>query len=167
MMGVHTHRIVFVDCHSAALLALTRAATYIDDPRLLMAIDRGLAIFAIETTNINWEGNLRKIDVVSVDWVNDADVRHTNTGFWTYHAGLMLRFFAALRASPNAALQAIAASHRERIELFEIMIRRSLSKSFTRYDDMIELRSSIFSGETNSETQPWAAIGLMERGWTR
>ena len=47
-MGVHSSRIVFVDCHSAALLALAVAAGFLSDPRLPEAIDRGLGAYCLE-----------------------------------------------------------------------------------------------------------------------
>jgi len=165
LMGVHSHRIVFVDCHSAALLALTEAARHLSDARLFKAIDKGIETFAFQTRRIDWEGEQRKLDLVVVDWVDDAGHRHVNDGFWTYQTGLMLRFFAALQRSPVPELQAIASRHRERIQLFESFVRRYLGQSVSCRDGLMELRCSILSGETNSETQPWGTIGLMERGW--
>ena len=166
MMGVHSQRIVFVDCHSAAMLALTEAANYIEDVRFAAAIDRGLGCYAIETTKIDWWDGPHKIDVMSVHWIDDHGSRHSNTGFWNYHAGLTLRFFAALNKSSNTSIRAVAARNRRRIELFEHIMRWHLTRSIHLRDGMMEIRSSILSTETNSETQPWAAIGLMERGWT-
>jgi hypothetical protein len=74
---------------------------------------------------------------------------------------LALRFFAALRNSPNADLQAIAARHRDRIELFEMVLRWQLQRSITERDDSIEIRTSMHAAETNSETQPWVMLGLL------
>ena len=165
VMGVHSHRIVFVDCHSAALLALAEAAREIEDPRFAAAIDRGLGCYCIETTRIDWHDGPHKVDVISVAWVDDHGTRHTNSGFWNFHAGLMLRLFGALRRTTDPALQAVAARHRERIGLFERIIGWHIAHSLTWHDDAVEIRSSILSTETNSETQPWAMLGLLERGW--
>lgn len=162
MMGVHSRRIVFVDCHSAALLALTEAARHIEDTRFAAAIDRGLGSYCIETTKIDWHDGPHKIDVISAAWIDDHGSRHTNAGFWNFHAGLMLRFFAALRKSADPVLQAVAARHRDRIDLFEMLIRRQIELSLTRHADAVEIRSSMLSSETNSETQPWAALGLLD-----
>src|SRR5207302_1192565 len=76
MMGVHSTRIVFVDCHSAALLALTEAARHIEDPRFAAAIDRGLGCYTIQTRSIEWIDGPHKIDVIAVDWVDDLGLRH-------------------------------------------------------------------------------------------
>jgi len=162
-MGAHTQRFVFLDCHGAALLALTEAAQYINDPRLVSAIDRGLGSYCIETAKVDWIDGLHKIDVVSANWVDDDGTRQTNNGFWNFHAGLTLRLFRALRGAPNPDLQAVVGRHHERIELFEIIMRRQIEQSITRRNDAVEIRSSILSTETNSETQPWAALGLFGR----
>jgi hypothetical protein len=165
MMGVRSQRIVFVDCHSAALLALTEAMRQIPDRRFAAAIDRGLGCYCIDTTRIDWHDGPHKVDVVSIAWVDDNGIRHWNSGFWNFHAGLMLRLFVALRNTTDPALQEVVARHRERIGLFEMIIRWHIAHSLTWHDDAVEIRSSILSTETNSETQPWAMLGLLGRGW--
>jgi len=162
MMGIHSKRFVFIDCHSAALLALTKAARYIDDSRLAAVIDRGLGSYCIETTKIDWIDGPHKADVVAASWVDDQGVRLTNNAFWNYQVGLTLRFFAALRNSPDSRLRKIAARHRDRMELCEMIMLRQIEKSLSRYDGAIEIRTSVLSAETNSETQPWATLGLLD-----
>ena len=85
----------------------------------------------------------------------------TVTWFWNYHAGLTLRLFMALRRSPAPAVQTVYQRHRDRIELLEMIIRHQIQRSVSWRGDAIEIRSSTLSGETNSETQPWTALGLM------
>jgi hypothetical protein len=165
MMGVHSQRIVFVDCHSAALLALVEAMRHIPDPRFAAAIDRGLGCYCIDTTRIDWHDGPHKADVVSVAWVDDDGIRRWNSGFWNFQTGLMLRLFGALRNTTDPALQEIVARHRERIGLFEMIIRWHIARSLTWHEDAVEIRSSMLSTETNSETQPWAVLGLLGRGW--
>jgi len=58
-------------------------------------------------------------------------------------------------------VQAIAARHADRIALFEAILRRQLAKSATEREQCVEIRTSVLSGETNSETQPWAMLGLV------
>jgi hypothetical protein len=165
MMGAHRQRSVFVDCHSAALLALTEASQHIGDSRFAAAIDRGLGCYCIETTKIDWHDGPHKIDTIAVDWIDDDGTRQTNHGYWNYHAGLTLRFFAALRRARDRDLQAVAGRHRQRIKLFEAIMRWNIQRSVSQHDDAIEIRSSVLSTETNSETQPWAMLGLLEQGW--
>jgi hypothetical protein len=158
--GMGTHRSAFVDGHSSSLLALTQAARYLPDPRLAAAIDRGLAGFCIETTSIDL-GRPVKIDVVSTSIGDAHGNRHNENSYWNFNVGLALRLFAALRNSPRAELRQIAERHRERMELFELVMRHQLMRSITERGDSIEIRTSIYSAETNSETQPWVMLGLL------
>jgi hypothetical protein len=160
-MGIAANSPVYVDCHSAALLALTHAASHLDDPRLAATIDRGLEIFTLATDAILFERKLHKADLVALSWVDAEGVRQSNHSFWNYQAGLTLRFFRALRMSPVEALQKVFMRHQERIDLLESILRRQISKSTYSHADGVEVRSSILSGETNSETQPWVLLGLL------
>ena len=76
-------------------------------------------------------------------------MRRTENGFWNFKVGLTLRFFAALRNAVDPALRAIAARHRERMELLELIMRRQLERSVTEHEDEVEIRCSALSGETN------------------
>jgi hypothetical protein len=159
-MGIAADSPVYMDCHSAALLAFTHAASHLDDPRLAAAIDRGLGIYTLATHAILFERKLHKADLVAVSWVDNAGMRQTNNSFWNYQAGLTLRFFNALRMSPDKRLQEILTRHQERIEILEYIIRRQITKSTYSHVDGVEVRSSYLSTETNSETQPWVLLGL-------
>ena len=157
----HDNRdMAYFDCQSAALLALTRAAAIVDHPAFSAAIDRGLAAYALTTCAVDLP-EPRKIDTVAVELPGGRTAGQHHTGFWNFKAGLALRFFAALRNSPAASLQAIAARHADRVELFEAMLRRQLARSIIERDQGVEIHTSVFSGETNSETQPWAMLGLV------
>jgi hypothetical protein len=158
--GIGSHRSAFVDGHSASLLALTQAMRYLPDQRIATAIDRGLASFCIETTVVNL-GRPVKIDVVSTSIGDSNGNRYNETSYWNFNVGLALRLFVALRNSPDLVLQQIAAKHRERIELLEMVMRWQLQRSITDRGDCIEIRTAVNSGETNSETQPWVMLGLL------
>jgi hypothetical protein len=144
----------YLDCLSSALLALTQAARFVADRALPLVIERGLASYCLAACDSG-------IDTVAMVVPGHRDTGRTETAFWNFKAGLTLRFFAALRNSPSPALQAIAARHGERIALFETILQRQLLKSVTERGECIELRTSVLSGETNSETQPWAMLGLL------
>jgi hypothetical protein len=158
--GIATHHAVFVDGHSASLLALTQAARCISDPRFALAIDRGLASYCSETSFVQLGDSKRKIDVLATSVGIDGRL-HTENAYWNFNVGLALRFFAALRNSPDPALQDIAVRHRDRLELFEAVLHWQLKKCITERDDCIEIRTGEFSAETNSETQPWVMLGLL------
>jgi hypothetical protein len=160
LMRLDSPRAAYVDCHSAALLALTQAARYISDPRLAAAIDRGLAGFFLETCSVD-VGGRRRIDTVSTTMIDENGTRRTENPFWNFKVGMTLRFFNALRSATDPALQAVAARHRDRIELFEIILRRQLERSITQRDDGVEIRMAEIAAETNSETQPWVMLGLL------
>ena len=130
--GIGTHRSAFVDGHSASLLALTQAARYLPDQRIPAAIDRGLASYCIETTAVDI-GRPVKIDVVSTSIGDAHGNRHTENAYWNFNVGLALRLFGALRATPDPILQQIAAEHRERIELLEMLLRWQLRRSITEH----------------------------------
>jgi hypothetical protein len=160
LMRLDSPRAAYVDCHSAALLALTRAARYISDPRLAAAIDRGLSGFFLETCRID-VGGPRKIDTVSTMMIDDHGTCRSENPFGNFKVGMTLRFFKALGDAGDPVLQAVAARHRERIELFEIILRRQLERSITERNDGIEIRIAETAAETNSETQPWVMLGLL------
>ncbi len=157
LMRLDSPRVAFVDCQSAALLALTLAAQHIDDPRFAAAIDRGLQSYCLETCR--FDGGI--VDTVAALMVDREGVRRTENGFWNFKVGLTLRFFAALRNANEPQLRAVAARHSERMELLETIMRRQLERSMTQYPDGVEIRCSALSGETNSESQPWIMLGLI------
>jgi hypothetical protein len=160
LMRLDSPRAAYVDCHSAALLALTQAARYISDPRLAAAIDRGLSGYFLETCAVD-VGGPRRVDTVSTMMIDDHGIRRNENSFWNFKVGMTLRFFNALRNATDPALQAVAARHCDRIELFEIILRRQLERSISERDDGIEIRVAETAAETNSETQPWVMMGLL------
>jgi hypothetical protein len=157
LMRMDSPRVAFVDCHSAALLALTQAARYLKDPRLAAVIDRGLVSYCLETCRYD----VGIVDTVATLMVDHDGVRRTENAFWNFKVGLTLRFFAALRGTTDPELRKVAARHRERMGLLEQIMRHQLERSVTIRDDLVELCCSPLSNETNSETQPWIMLGLM------
>jgi hypothetical protein len=160
LMRLDSPRAAYVDCHSAALLALTRAAGHIGDPRLAAAIDRGLAGYVLETCRVD-AGRPRKVDTVSTTMIDDNGICRTENPFANFKVGMTLRFFNALRKAADPALQEVAARHRDRIELFEIILRRQLERSIVERDDGVEVGIAEIISATNSETQPWVMLGLL------
>jgi hypothetical protein len=150
----------YFDCQSAALLALTRAAAIVEDPAFAAAIERGLAAYGLVTCALDLP-EPHKLDTVAIELPGGRTAGQHHTGVWNFKAGLALRFFAALRQAPVAGLQAVAARHADRIALFEAILKRQLAKSVIERDHGMEFRTSVLSGETNSETQPWAMLGLV------
>ena len=164
LMRMDSPRAAFVDCHSAALLALTQAVRYIDDSRLVETLERGLGSYSVESCNVG-AGSQHQIDTVSTHMVDRRGTRSTQNAFWNFKAGLTLRFFDALRNSPNPSLRSVALRHGERMERLEMILRQQIESSITPRENGIEIRTAVSSAETNSETQPWVMLGLFGHPW--
>src|SRR6516225_2664560 len=136
LMRLDSPRAAYVDCHSAALLALTQASRYISDPRLAAAIDRGLASYFLETCRVDADGP-REVAMVSTLMIDDQGTRRTENSFENFKAGMTLRFFNALRNATDPALQGVLARHWDRIERFEIILRRQIERSISERDGVI------------------------------
>lgn len=164
LMRMDSPRAAFVDCDSAALLALTHAARYVDDSRLVETLERGLASYFVESCTIG-AGSQYQLDTVSTQMVDRRGTRRTQNAFWNFKAGLTLRFFDALRNSPNPSLRSLALGHGERMERLDMILRQQIERSIIPRENGIEIRTAVSSGETNSETQPWVMLGLFGHPW--
>lgn len=151
----------FVDCHSAALLALIRALPVLDDASLAAPIDRALGAFQIATIAHDF-GGARKADVVLIDCPHPNGGRARFDAFWNYSAGLTLRAFKALRRAAHPALREVAARHALRMDALGGLMERQIARSLRDRDDALEIRTSHLSAEGNSETQPWVALAVIE-----
>jgi hypothetical protein len=160
VMGVEHAALPYFDCHAACLMALVRGAEALASAEWLDAIDRGLTAFCLDTQRFTFFGE-HIIDVVAVDYLAPDGMRHRLEGFWTYKVGLFLQLLSVLRASRSPHLQALWARQRDRLEILEAVARARLQRSLRRREDGIEILTSRLSRETNSETQPWAALGLL------
>jgi hypothetical protein len=164
LMRMDSPRAAFVDCHSAALLALAQAVRYVDDSRLVETLERGLASYSVESCIVD-AGSQYQLDTVSTQMVDRLGKRRTQNAFWNFKAGLTLRLFDALRNSPNPLLRSVALRHGDQMQRLDMVLRQQIEKSITLRDDGIEIRTAVSSGETNSETQPWVMLGLFGHPW--
>jgi hypothetical protein len=160
LMGQESDSLPYVDCHSSCLLALARSTVLLDEPAWLPSIDRGLAAYRLDTIKIFFLGT-QKQDVVGVDYKLPDGSRRTLDMFWNFNGGLTLRLFNALRATRHAGLRAVWERHAPRIEALELLMRHRIGQSLRPRDGAVEILSSVLSAETNSETQPWAALALI------
>ncbi len=162
LMGQRNCVSPFVDCHSAALLALVRALPVLEDPAFITSIDRGLEAFRLETMAVEL-GDMRKQDVISVHWTNEQGQRLNPHAYWNFCAGLTLRLFKLLRQSSHQATSEIYARHEHQIEIWEAVLQRQVQRSLVERDGgALEVLTARLSGEGNSETQPWVALGVVE-----
>ena len=58
-------------------------------------------------------------------------------------------------------MRGVELSHHDGECSFEAILRRQLARSVTEHEQCVEFRTSVLSRETNSETQPWAMLGLV------
>jgi hypothetical protein len=161
LMGIKSSDRPYFDCHSANLLALVRAVPILEDARFLKSIDLGLAAYRLDTVAIIFYGP-RKQDVVSVDFVDNEGKRMSLDGYWNFGPGLALRMFNALRKSSHPGIAEIYGRHRDRLDLFTMVMHRQIHRSLHSRDDILEIKTGILSAESNSETQPWVALGLID-----
>ena len=160
VMGTEQDALPFVDCHATCMMALVMGSEILNTDEWAAAIDRGLAAFCIDTQRMHFLG-VQKIDVVCVDFEDSKGNRHRPETFWNFKSGLCLQLFNALRATSSPALQAVWTHRKERTETLEAWMRARIERSFRHHADGIEVLTSVLSAETNSETQPWVALGLI------
>ena len=161
-MGRDTDSLPYVDCHSSCLLALARATDVLADDQWLLSIDLGLRAFRIDTQAINFNNTEEKQDVVTVDYLAANGKRHSMPAFWNYHIGITLRMVNAIRGSAHPGLQTLWGQHAVRFTTLEWMLRHRVEQCLRPRGDGMEIRTSTLSSETNSETQPWVAIALLD-----
>ena len=160
LMGLVTAAAPFADCHAAAILALVRALPVLDDPGLAASIDRALRAFHVQTMGIE-AIHPRKVDLVVVDYPHaDGGPRMQMHAFWNFCAALSLRAFKALHGATHPALRQVAAQHAMRLQGFESLIRTQFVQSIREAEGLLEIKTSAYAGESNSETQPWVALSL-------
>jgi hypothetical protein len=161
LMGQENDSLPYVDCHSSCLLALAKSTVLLDEPAWLASIDRGLEAYRVDTIKLFFLG-WQKQDVVGVDYRLPDGSRRTLDMFWNFNAGLTLRLFNTLRATRHAGLREVWERHAPRIEALELLMRHRVAHSLRSRDGTIEILSSMLSAETNSETQPWVALALID-----
>ncbi len=161
-MGREADSRPYVDCHSACLLALARATNVLGEDSWLVSIDRSLAAYRVDTQAISFNFAEHKQDLVCVDYLAADGVRHAMPAFWNYHIGITLRMLNEVRASARHGLQTVWARHRDRFVVLEWLLRRRVEECLRSRDGTTEIRTSVLSSETNSETQPWVAIALLD-----
>ena len=161
-MGRDADSLPYVDCHSSCLLALVRATDVLDDAQWLPSIDRGLAAYRVDTQSVTFGPADYKQDIIAVDYAAPDGKRHAMPAFWNYHIGITLRMLNAIRASRHQGLHDVWARHAVRFVTLEWMLRHRVEQCLRPRDDGMEIRTSVLSSETNSETQPWVAIALLD-----
>ena len=156
----------FLDNHAACILALVRAAWHGDPSGVIVGtVHEAIRAIRLHTGTIDvGGGHLVAYDglaVLSALGRDPADRRlHVDTGFWNYKLGVTLRALHATLAAADAGILAITPEQRLQTTLRVELARHQLVASFRPHGSQLEILTSRLAGETNSETQPWVALGL-------
>ena len=149
-----------LDCHTASLLAFARAAHWGDRDRVLSeAIQRGLRAISAIRTDREPSGNV--VPPYDTLLVRD-DISHSkeDSGFWNFKLGLSLRAFNAIRRMQELGKLSLDQASLDQLDTLDKAARAALQSSMRPVGDTIEVLTCHRSTETNSETQPWVALGL-------
>jgi hypothetical protein len=143
-------------------LALARAAWH-GDPDGAISAAIGEAILGIKLySGVVDLGNGHRETCDSVAVTNPpGPSAHADTGFWNYKLGITLRALRAVERAAAASVIRITTEDESRITMRMNVCIGALSSCMRHHGDLIEILTSRISGETNSETQPWVALGLM------
>ena len=150
-----------LDCQSAALLALARAAYWGDpDRRISDAIRRGLRGI-VPTYSYADQGEPKTLIYESIAVRKKTAGTLRDTGYWNFKLGLSLRAFNAIRQIKDLGLLSLDPDTLNHLDLLTDISRRAIVPSIRRGNGTIEVLTCQSAGETNSETQPWVALGLV------
>lgn len=150
-----------LDCQSAALLALARAAYWGDtDRRISDAVRRGLRGI-LPTPRYADEGERKALLYNSIVVRKRVGGTLHDTGYWNFKLGLSLRAFNSIRQIQDLGLLSLDPHTLNHLDLLTEVSRRAIVPSVRRGDGTVEVLTCHRAGETNSETQPWVALGLV------
>ncbi|MBO6756317.1 MAG: hypothetical protein JJ902_08325 [Roseibium sp.] len=163
LMGQENDALPYPDCHGSCLLTLIYGTVYLREHKWLESIHLGFSAYRLDTMYIEYFGGSIQ-DLVGVDFELQNGRQRTMDTFWNFNGALTLRAIVALRTAPDPALRRIWVHQAQRLTLFERAIRHRLASSQRVRGETTEIVSSTLSAETNSETQPWAALALTGNG---
>ena len=168
-VDVWAGRVPFLDNHASCVLALARAAWH-GDPggTLSQAVREGILGIKLYSGVVDLgAGHTVAADsVATLNMVGDrpGGHDHADTGFWNFKLGMVLRALRAAAHAADAGKLDLDAAARRRLATRRDLCLELLSQSMRWHRDdgaeMLEVLTSRISGETNSETQPWIALGL-------
>jgi len=154
------HQVPELDCQVSALLALARAAYWGDQDRQISgAIRRALRAISLSCAYSDPGGQTAFLhDTMLIR--NAVGGTAQDTGFWNFKLGLALRAFNAIRQIQGLGSLFLDQHTLNHLEMLDVFARLALKPSMRWEDGMLEVLTSQKAGETNSETQPWVALGL-------
>ncbi len=152
----------FLDNDTACILALARASWHGDpDGTISSAIREAILGIKLYSGVVDLGGgHLEACDSLAV--INPPSAGgHADPAFWNFKLGMTLRALRAVERAGAAGALRLTAQDQQRIALRRELCVTLLNASMRRHGDSLEILTSRIAGETNSETQPWVALGLV------
>lgn len=149
-----------LDCQAAALLAICRVSPWrCGDLRYPGAIRRGLRGISLCSAHADPNGQTSFLHT-SLKVSDRIDSPQYDTAFWNFKLGLSLRAFAAIKIGLERGFLTLDQNTRNHLDALDSVARIAITPSIKNHGESVEILTSHLSTETNSETQPWVALGL-------
>ncbi len=142
---------LFLDCHAAAMIALGRAAIATGDRKYAEAAYKALSSYQIDDEAAT--GNQIFVNIT-------PDLKNTDSIYWIFKAGLLLRSLESLSLLDRRGLVHLGRKDLDKISGLRRRALQYIEQTIHVRGDSLELLTCHRAGETNSETQAWALLGL-------
>ncbi len=142
---------VCMDCHAAALVALSRAAILLNERRYALAVKRGFELYSLDSAAATGED-------IFVWMVPEGN--HRDSYYLIYKAGLLLRSLEGVGLLAERGLLRLTRDEWAHVQKLRSSATNYIAQTVHARGELQELLTSYKSGETNSETQAWALLGL-------
>ncbi|MFC3126082.1 hypothetical protein ACFOD4_13525 [Pseudoroseomonas globiformis] len=151
----------YLDCHAAAMLALSRIAMSRQDARLLPALKQALGAIRVGSVKVPLEEGLHSLDTPFVRSRRSDGRWEDDGGFWSFKLGLLLRALATMKLARQSGALALEGSQLQRLQTLNDLATRQLRARIRPLGGTLEVLTSPVAQEGNAATQPAAVLGLL------
>ena len=145
-----------LDSHASIMLALARVFKRTgNDKKISKTLINSLRAISVATIHKDAFNQAYLYNTLLLD-----DDEKSDNSLWNYKNGLVLRSVYAIQELYRQNLLELDKQTLDHLEIIIFVARRAIESSSIIREEMIEILTSERSGETNSETQPWAILGL-------
>ena len=141
----------FLDCHTAGMIALARAAVATGNQRYAEAVHRALHAYRIDPEADTGHDVYIRIRPGNLD---------RDSYYWIYKAGLLLRSLESVEVLSEHRLLKLGRSEWSLLQDLQSRALHYIARTVHARGELDELFTCHRSSETNSETQAWALLGL-------
>jgi len=145
------HHSFFLDCHASAMIAIARAAVATGDHRYAESAKRALRAYKFDPK----AGTGNDVFFPQHDNAKDGD-----SYYWVFKAGLLLRSLEALEVLAERNLTKLSPTDWALLRELQRRAVAYVARTAHARGSLEELLTCHKAGETNSETQAWALLGL-------